>query len=446
MSVYLMEGAVWQSEKIAKIFSLENQLEKMCRAEAAVANAEVEMGLISKRDADKINSMVGIQHVDLNIFKEQMITTGGHAVVSFLSAWRPAFGDDPAKEVIHYGSTTQDMLDTAKILQLREAHEVIMEELLQNRSILIELAKKYKMTPIAARTHHQHALPITFGYKVAIWLAEVQRQIERLNESSRRLFTVCCYGAVGAMNSLDKQGVKLNELMAKDLKLNWIPVSWHTSRDMIAEYLSDLVSITSTFGKIALELYELSRTEVGEVAEPWTYGNMGSSTLPQKRNPWGLEAMVAISKSATYQIGNMYAAMTQFHERDFMAQYQEEFTIPTICHMCEHILHYGIEIIGRLEVFPDKMLKNLELTNGSIMLENVMMLLTKRMSRYEAHHKLYDYAMRAYKEDVPVKSLILQDKEIMSVITPAELDKAFEYTSYLGICPEEVDAAIAMCK
>lgn len=421
-------------------------MELMCRAEAAIATAEAKMGLVSQRDADKIRSMAAAKNVNLDIFAREMNHTGGHPVVAFLSAWRPSFGDDPAKEVIHYGSTTQDILDTAKILRLRQVNEIIRPELIEVRNILAVIAEKYRMTPIAGRTHHQHALPVTFGYKAAIWIAEIVRQLERLDECTQRLFTVCCYGAVGAMNSLDKRGMELNRLMAEQLELNWTPVSWHTSRDMIAEYMADLVNITSTMGKIANELYELTRTEVAEVAEPWTYGNVGSSTLPQKRNPWGLEAMISMARTATYQIGNVYSAMVQFHERDFMTQYQEEFTLPAICHLCEHILHYGIVIFGGLEVFPERMLKNLEMTNGSIMLEHVMMVLTKRMSRFDAHEKLYDYAMQAYRENIPVKSLLLKDQEIMENFTEEELDQAFDYTSYLGICPEMVDAALEMCK
>jgi adenylosuccinate lyase len=188
--------------------------------------------------------------------------------------------------------------------------------------------------------------------------------------------------------------------------------------------------------------FELSRTEIAEIAEPWTYGNVGSSTMPQKRNPWGLETMIAISRSCTCHMANLYSTMSQIHERDFMSYYQEDYSISNICNMCECILHYGIKILGGLEVFPDRMLKNLDMTNGSVMLEHMMMVLTtKNVNRYEAHHKLYDYAIKAYRK-TSRQNLIMQDKEMMAVMSLEELDEAFEYMSYVGICPEQVDAAL----
>lgn len=446
MSICLNEGEFWESKKMSEIFSLERRMYYMCKIEAAIANADADMGLISRRDAEKINEMVDAKNVDLDVYNEQMAYTGGHPIVSFLAAWKTSFGDDPAKEVIHYGAATPDLIDNVKLLQLREADKIITEELLQMRGILRDLAKKYRDTPMIGRTHHQHAVPITFGCKVANWLMEIHRHTIRLAESRSRLFVVSCYGAAGGMNSFGKMGMEYNRLVGKYLDMNWCPVSWQTSRDTEVEYMCDLVAITNTMGKIALELYELSRTEVAEIAEPWTYGNVGSSAMPQKRNPWGLETMVAISRTCTNLAANEFNCMSQLHERDFMAQYQENFSIPAICHMCEHILHYGIEIIGKLDVYPERMIQNLNMTNGSVMLEHVVMVLARKMSHFEAHHKLYDYAMQAYRENIPVKSLIEKDPDIMSMITREELDAAFDYGQYLGVCPEQVDAALEICQ
>lgn len=446
MSIYLNEGEFWESEKIKEIYSIENHMRCMCKVEAAIALTEAKMGLISQRDADKINAMVGAEYVDIPLYEEQMIFTGGHPVVSFLTAWKKAFGDDPAKEVIHFAAATADIDDNVKLLKLRDVDNMIKEDLNAVRDILRKLCRTYRDTPMAGRSHHQHATPMTFGCKAAGWLMEIQRQMIRLEESGRRLFVVSCYGAVGGMNTFQDRGMELNQGVARQLNMGWSPVSWQTSRDTVVEYMCDLVSITNTMGKIALELYEMSRTEVAEVAEPWTQGNVGSSTMPQKRNPWGLETMVAIARTCTSQITNEFNCMAQFHERDFMVQYQEDFTVPAICHMCEHILHYGIEILGGLEVFPEQMLKNLEMTNGAIMLEHVMMVLTKKMSRFEAHERLYENAMKAYRDKVPVKSLIEQDQKIMGVLTREELEQAFDYRSYVGMCPQEVDAALDICQ
>jgi adenylosuccinate lyase len=447
MSVYINEGAFWESEKIKKIYSKENLLLSMCKVEAAIASAEAEMGLVSQRDADKINAMVSADYIDLKVYDEQMSYTGGHPVVSFLTMWKKFFGDDPAKNVIHYASSTPDIKDNIKLLMLRDAYGVIKDDLYQVRGILRDLAAKYRDTPMVGRTHNQHAVPITFGCKVANWLMEIQRQILRLEESAKHMFVVNLFGAAGGISTLGKRGMEFNRLVGKYLDMGWTPVSMQVSRDTTVDFMGDLVSTVNTMGKIAMELFELSRTEIAEIAEPWTYGNVGSSTMPQKRNPWGLETMIAISRSCTCHMANLYSTMSQIHERDFMSYYQEDYSISNICNMCECILHYGIKILGGLEVFPDRMLKNLDMTNGSVMLEHMMMVLTtKNVNRYEAHHKLYDYAIKAYQENIPVKNLIMQDKEMMAVMSLEELDEAFEYMSYVGICPEQVDAALDICK
>ncbi len=253
------------------------------------------------------------------------------------------------------------------------------------------------------------------------------------------------FGATGNVNSLGKDGMKVCELMAKYLNLAYIPLPWHTSRDTMAEFLSDLVNISCTYGKIGNDLYEMSRTELLEVAEPWTFGNVGSSTMPQKRNPFGMEVMTAMARLSTYQIGAMYQAMLQQHERDFRTQDGEGFTCVMICHMCEHMLAYAIPILKGLDVYPENMRKNLDITNGAIMCENVMMHLSKAMGRFTAHEKVYEYAVKAYEENIHIKDLILADKEIMAVMTPAEIDEVFDPVSYIGVAPEMVDRAIKDC-
>ncbi len=447
MSIYINEGEFWESDKMRKIFCKENTLLCMCRVEAAIAKAEAEMGLVSERDAEKISSMISLDNIDLKIYDEKMVETGGHPVVSFLAAWKQSFGDDPAKNVIHYAASTPDIYDNTVLLKLRDAYKIILDEMYSVREILRDLAKKYKNTPMVGRTHNQHAVPITFGAKVANWLMEMNRQITRIQECAGRTFVANMYGAAGGLSTLGSRGLELNELLGKYLNMGWTPVSMQTSRDTMVEMMSDIVSTTGTMGKIATELFEMSRTEIGEIAEPWTYGNIGSSTMPQKRNPWGLETMIAIARTCASQLTNVLSTMAQYHERDFMAYYQNDYAMAAICNMCERILHYGIEILGKLEVYPDKMMENLELTHGSVMLEHVMMVLTtKNINRYEGHQRLYDYAMKAFKEKIPVKSLIQKDEVIMAALTQKELDDAFDYMSYVGTCPAQVDAALELTK
>lgn len=446
MSVYIHEGAFWESDKVKRIFSIENSILNMCKIEGAIANAEADMGIISRRDAQVINAKADLENIDMELYNDLLIKTGGHPIVPFLESWRKSFGDDPAKNAIHYGAASPDVFDNVKILQLREVHKIIQKELFELREVLRRLADQHRDSVMVGRTHHQHAVPITFGQKMATWLMEVNRQILRLNESAERVFMGSCYGAAGCNNTFGEQGPQFNRLVAKYLDLTYCPVSWQTSRDTELEYICDLVNITNTAGKFALELYELSRTEVMEIEEAWAFGNIGSSTMPQKRNPWGLEIMIAIARTCTSQIVNEFNCMAQFHERDFMVQYQEDFSMPVICQMTEHILQYGIKILDTMKVYPEQMKKNLEMTNGLNMLEHVMMVLTKKMNRYDAHEKLYEYAMESHKSGVHIKELLLRDKEIMEIISEAELNEAFDYHNYIGSSNQQIDAALEICK
>ncbi|MEG1578528.1 MAG: lyase family protein, partial [Oscillospiraceae bacterium] len=297
---------------------------------------------------------------------------------------------------------------------------------------LADLAEKYIDCPIAGRTHVQHAVPITFGLKIAVWLMEIRRHLDRMEDCKKRLFAASFYGASGNLASLGQDGLKVTEKMAHYLDLDFVPVPWHTSRDNLAEFISVLTGISSTFGKIASELYELSRTEVGEVEEPWTYGNVGSSTMPQKRNAFGLEAMVGLSKITQFEQGAIYAGMMHEHERDFRAANIEGFTIFMTCSMTEKNLHYAQLILERLTVHPDKMLSNLDMTGGLIMSESIMMHLGEKMGRLTAHEKIYEMAMDAFTNGKHLKDLVLADQDIMALCTPEEIEACFAPIAYVG--------------
>jgi 3-carboxy-cis,cis-muconate cycloisomerase len=250
MSIFIPEGELWESDIIKKIFSLEHHLELMQKVEAALALAEADTGIIPREAAEDINSKSTLKYIDLAIFDEQMKFTGGHPVVPFLSAWKPSFRGTNHAEFIHYGATTQDILDSALILKLREVYDVIYGELGELKVILREMTDKYRHCPMCGRTHVQHAIPITFGLKSAIWLMEIKRQEERMEDLKKRLFAVSFYGAAGNLASLGDKGLLITEKMSDYLDLDYIPVPWHTGRDSIVEFMTLLVNISTTMGKI----------------------------------------------------------------------------------------------------------------------------------------------------------------------------------------------------
>ncbi len=443
MSVYIHEGELWESAAMKAVFSTPHHLELMQKVEAALATAQAELGIIPTKIAQEINSKATLEYLDLAVFEEQTAFTGGHPVVPFLRAWKPAFQGSDTAEFIHWGATTQDILDTALILKLREVYDHIYGQLINLRRMLVKMAKEHIDTPMAGRTHIQHAIPITFGLKLAVWLMELNRHLERLEDCKKRLFAVSFYGAAGTLASLGSNGLDVTKRMATLLDLKFVPVPWHTARDNLAEFTADLTSISTTFGKIASELYELSRSEVGEVEEPWTYGNVGSSTMPQKRNAFGLEAMVGLSRIAQFESGTIYAAMMHEHERDFRAANVEGYTLYTTCSLTEKTLHYAELILARLDIHPEKMLANLDLTKGLIMSESIMMRLGEKLGRLTAHEKIYDMAMSAFQNGHHLKDLVLADQEIMASYTPEEIDSFFDPVTYIGDARRMVEAALA---
>ncbi len=446
MSIFIPEGELWESDIIKKIFSLEHHLELMQKVEAALALAEADTGIIPREAAEDINSKSTLKYIDLAIFDEQMKFTGGHPVVPFLSAWKPSFRGTNHAEFIHYGATTQDILDSALILKLREVYDVIYGELGELKVILREMTDKYRHCPMCGRTHVQHAIPITFGLKSAIWLMEIKRQEERMEDLKKRLFAVSFYGAAGNLASLGDKGLLITEKMSDYLDLDYIPVPWHTGRDSIVEFMTLLVNISTTMGKIGNELYELSRTEVGEVEEPWTYGNVGSSTMPQKRNAFGMESMVGLSKLSQFEVGAIYQANMHEHERDFRAMNIEGFNILMTASMTEKNLHYGILILKGLVVHPEKMRENLDMTKGLIMSESIMMHLAEKMGRLVAHEKIYEYAMSAFSNNTHLKDLILADKEIMNKFTAEEIEKCFDPITYVGDADKMISEALRLAE
>jgi adenylosuccinate lyase len=445
MSVFIPEGELWESKVIGEIFATKNQIECLQKAEAALARAEANLGIIPQDICDEINAKASIENIDLEEYDRQLNITGGHFVVAMLRAWKP-FLSEKAAQMVHWGATTQDIMDTGDVIKLSAVYDIIYDELIQLRAILRKLAKEYIDTPMAGRTHEQHAVPTTFGLKVSVWLMEVQRHMKRMEQCRPRLRTVCFYGAAGNLASFQKGGIKVTQQMAKELDMNFSPVAWHTSRDNFIEFMTILASISTTFGKVANEIIGLSRTEIGELEEPWMPGNVGSSTMPQKRNPPGCEAMCSLAFLTQFEVGAIYRASMPENERDSRAWNVEKFVFPFTCSMTEKNLHYAIIILSKLVVNPARMRKNLDLTNGLIMCESLMMKLGARIGLMSAHEKIYQMAMEAFQKDLHLKELVTEDKEIMDIFSMDEIEEYFNPITYTGDAHEMVELALEATK
>ena len=287
--------AVMQFTKMADIFSELTTRQMTLDIEAALARAQAQLGIIPQAAADEINKKADISYAPKEAIDEERKKVG-HPLVAIINVWIKSMDGD-AGEYVHYGATTQDIFDTMYVLQVRAAAKLIIQELRDIEMIMLEMAQKYKNTPMVGRTLGQHALPITFGLKVGVWVGENRRNIERLKDCMNRLNTGILAGAVGSYAGLGEKGFQTEELYVAELNLGPPePIDWHGVKDKFAEFGNVLAMIGMTYGKIGQEVFLLQSTDIGEVEELASSLRVGSSTMPQKRNPWGSREMIIQSR------------------------------------------------------------------------------------------------------------------------------------------------------
>ncbi len=391
-------GDLFSTEEMRKIFSDETTIQKWLDVEAALARAEAKLGIIPKKYAEEITRKARVELIDMAEMKRQLFHTH-HPIMPLIRCFQKVC-DPPAGEYIHWGATTQDIMDTGAVLQLKEANAAVVRELTETRRLLGDIAQRYKNTVEAGRTHGQHALPITFGYKVGVWVAEVKRHLKRIEEMSPRVFQGQFAGAVGTLASIGDPGFKLQELMFADLKLTIPEIAWHTARDTMAELVCVYAMIGSTLAKVTNEIVGLQRTEVAEVEEPFHMGKVGSSTMPHKRNPMMCEGVIALSKLLQNQVAPALADMIAENERDQRGWMAEWAFLPDTCCLLGGMLSWTNKVISGLVVYPENMTRNLDALHGLLLSEKVMLALGERMGRQAAHEVVYELSMEAFEKRI----------------------------------------------
>src|SRR5699024_8252683 len=325
-------------------------------------------------------------------------------------------------QYVHWGATTQDIMDSANVLQLKEVVTIVERDIKYIQESLMNLIEIYDDVVLAGRTHGQQALPITFGYKASVWLSEINRNSDRLQELKPRLMVGQFSGAVGTLASIHQNGLKLQEALMKELELEEPVISWHAARDNFAEFASFLAILASTLGKIANEIVQLQKTEFGELAEPFEMGKVGSSTMPHKRNPSKTENVVTLTRILQSNIPLFLSGMVNEHERDMISWQVEWETLPEICLLISNILKNSKEVLRELHVNEEKMYHNVtELTNGLIMSEPVMLKIGEKIGRQKAHDIVYEASMEAYEKGEYFEDVLLKYPEIMKNMTKEEL-------------------------
>ncbi|MFQ5694224.1 MAG: adenylosuccinate lyase family protein, partial [Nitrospinota bacterium] len=352
MPSHMVDSALFRdqfgTEEMRRIFDDRNLLQKWMDVEAALARAEAAEGLIPRSAAEEISRRASADLLDPDALKRGIDETS-HPVLPFLRAYQ-ALCDGDAGEWIHWGATTQDIMDTGAVLQIREAYDVIERDLAEIVRTLCGTARRYRDTLMAGRTHGVHALPITFGFKVAVWLSELRRHQERLRAARPRVLVANVVGAVGTLNGFGEKALEIQRRVSEDLGLGVPEVAWQSARDRLAEWTALLGMAAGTLGKIANEIINLMKTEVDEVEEPFHHGKVGSSTMPHKRNPMICEAVVALSRIVRSHVPLAMEAMMSEHERDMSAWQAEWAFVPEACILTGAVLHHMKFVLANLIV------------------------------------------------------------------------------------------------
>ena len=442
MPILPIDTGRYGTPEMLRVFEEENYFQKLLDVEAALAWAHAQVGNIPREDAEKIERMASTKYVKISRIKE-IEKEIKHDIMSLVRAFAEVCGSSGA--YIHLGITSYDVVDTARALQLKEAIDIIEGKLDELELVLIRQADRYKRTIMIGRTHGQHALPITFGLKLSVWMREISRHIQRIRECKDRLIVGKMSGAVGTQAGLGPHALRIQELVMSRLGIRAAEVSTQIiQRDRHAELICILAMIASTLDKFATEIRELQRPEIGEAYEPFERERqVGSSTMPHKRNPELCERICGLAKIVRSLVLPALENIPTWHERDLTQSSSERFLIPEACILVDYMLHLMIGILSNLEVDEERMRRNIEITQGRTMSEAVMMALAKKgMSRQEAHELIRRLAIQSEVEGIPFKEALMRSKQVTSVLSEEEIEEALRPENYLGTATEQVELAI----
>jgi 3-carboxy-cis,cis-muconate cycloisomerase len=423
------------------LFSDETLVQRYLDVEAALARVQARLGIIPEDAAKEIESKCDVARVDFERLRTRTEVVGYPILplVEQLTEW--CRGN--AGQYCHWGATTQDIMDSADVLQIRDALALVKADLESVGTALASLARKHKRTLMAGRSHLQHALPITFGYKCAVWLSSVDRHLQRLDDLRPRVLVAQFSGAAGTLASLGKDGLPVQEALAKELGLAPPSITWHTARDNPAEVSGLLAMIAATLGKIGYDVMLMMQSEIGEVYEPFVPGRGASSTMPQKRNPIASEMLLASSKIVRQLHGGMLDALVQDHERATGQWHVEWHALPEAFVVTAGALRHAREMLGGLEVGEAAMRRNLDRTGGLIVAEAVMMGLAPHLGRSRAHDVVYECCRESLDKGTPFVDALAAHSDIAGAMKRKQIEKLADPANYLGSAPEMVERYLA---
>ena len=423
------------------IFSPAAHVSAMLTFEAALAQAEAHVGVIPQQAAHDIAAQCRVELFDIAALYHEAVSAGTPAIPFVRMLTAKVEGD--AQKYVHWGATSQDAIDTALMLQMRDGLDLLNEGLRDIGATCAKLAEQYRHTPMVGRTLLQQALPITFGLKAARWLALVTRQLQALRTRRELSLAVQLGGAAGTLASLGDKGLPVIEQLAIELKLPASEMPWHTERDRIAEIATTLGMVAGAMAKIAQDVVLLAQTEVGEVSEGKAEGKGGSSAMPQKHNPVDAMRAIASSRLAIGVVPVMLSAMTQEHERA-VGGWQAEWTaLPDLFRFTSGAVEGVRGSLTGLQVDAARMRANLDMTGGLVMAEALTMALAQHVGRPEAYRLVQAASARTAQSGKDFHQVVMEDTQICTVLSKEELDRVWNPMQYLGSTDAFIDAALA---
>lgn len=436
--------AYFTAHDMREVFCDQGRVQAMLDFEAALARAEARVGLIPSSAVAPIAAACDSGLYDFAALGEAIATAGNSAIPLVKALGKQiASSDAEAERYVHLGATSQDVMDSGLVLQLRQALVLIENQLAQLADSLAVQAQRFATTPLAGRTWLQHATPVTLGMKIAGWLGAVTRSRQRLQQLKPRLLVLQFGGASGTLAALGAQALPIAEALAEELQLTLPEQPWHTQRDRIVEFGAVLGLIAGSLGKFGRDISLLMQTEAAEVFEPAAPGKGGSSTMPHKRNPVGAAVLIGAATRVPGLVSTLFSAMPQEHERSLGLWHAEWETLPEICCLVSGSLQQARLLADGLEVDAARMARNLELTQGLVLAEAVSIVLAQRVGRDTAHHLLEQCCKRAVAEQRHLRAVLADEPQVTAELSGAELDDLLNPAHYLGQAQVWVERAVA---
>ncbi len=431
---------LFSTPSMSSVFSYEAHVQAMLTFEAALARSEARVGILSQEAARYIEAACKVERFDVAALYREALIAGTPAIPLVRMLTAQVEGD--AKKFVHWGATSQDAIDTALMLQMRQGLDLLINELYSLCIASARLAEQHRHTLMVGRTLLQQAVPITFGLKAARWLSFALRQMQVLTQHRERTLAVQLGGAAGTLASLGQEGLRIAELLAEELELPMPDMPWHTERDRVAEIATSLGVVAGAMAKIAGDTVLLAQTEVGEVTEGVEQGKGGSSAMPQKHNPVDATNALASARLAIGEVPVLLSAMLQEHERAVGGWQAEWVAIPNLFRFTASAVEHVRLAVSGLQVDTQRMSANLNITNGLVMAESLTMALARHMGKSEAQSLVQAMCAQAVKAGVHLREVAMEETHVYTVLSTQEIDSALDPGSYLGSTNTFIDHAL----